>query len=85
MKISYYSSFRRAYKKLPTDIKTKLALKEDIFRHTPFHPSLRTHKLSGGMSGYYSFSVDYTYRVAFEFIEKDEVLFIDVGTHDIYE
>ena len=49
----------------------------------PKHPSLRTHKLRGRLSGLYSVSINMSYRITIEFIIKDDTIIpIDIGTHD---
>lgn len=53
----------------------------------PFHPSLRTHKLTGDLSGIWSCSVDYRIRILFEFVENPEtkeeaILLLNVGSHN---
>jgi len=53
-----------------------------LFSKEPFHPRLRTHKLSGKLEGLWAFSVSYDCRVVFEFINKNEILLIDIGGHD---
>jgi mRNA-degrading endonuclease YafQ of YafQ-DinJ toxin-antitoxin module len=85
MEIDYDPSFIRSYRKLSQNLRRRLAIREDLFRVDAFHPSLKTHKLKGAMSGLYSFSLDRRYRVVFKFITEREALFIVVGTHDIYE
>lgn len=85
MKIYYSSKFSKAYKKLPKKVKTAAEEKEAIFRKDPFNPRLKTHKLTGKLKEYYSFSIDYEYRIIFEFIKKDEIWFHLVGTHEIYK
>jgi len=84
MKIYYSSKFAKEYKKLPKKIKTLAEEKEKIFRKDPFDPKLKTHKLLGKLKEYYSFSIDYQYRIIFEFNKKDIVWFHSVGTHEIY-
>ena len=32
-----------------------------------------------------SFSIDYSYRIIFEFIDASTVIFYEIGTHDIYD
>ena len=44
--------------------------------------TLRTHKLSGKLAGQWAFSVDDDCRIVFEFVGEDQVLLIDVGSHD---
>ena len=53
-----------------------------IFLENPFFPQLRIHKLSGKLVGQWAFSVDDDCRIVFEFVGKDQVLLIDVGSHD---
>lgn len=79
------SYFRKAFKKIPEDVVKQFKVKQSIFKKNPFAPSLKTHKLSGKLSHYYSFSINYQYRVLFEFLNEKAVLFINVGTHEIYK
>jgi addiction module RelE/StbE family toxin len=85
MKIIYSTKFAKEYKKLPLKVKKLAEKKEKIFREDPFEPSLKTHKLTGKLKEYYSFSMDYQYRIIFEFAKKDIVWFHSVGTHEIYK
>jgi addiction module RelE/StbE family toxin len=85
MKIIYSSKFAKEYKRLPLKIKKTAEKKEDIFRKNPFESSLRTHKLTGKLKEYYSFSIDYQYRIIFEFVKKNIIWFHSVGTHEIYK
>lgn len=85
MKIIYSSKFAKEYKSLPLKIKKTAEKKEKIFRKDPFESSLKTHKLTGKLKEYYSFSVDFQYRIIFEFAKKDIVWFHSVGTHEIYK
>jgi addiction module RelE/StbE family toxin len=53
----------------------------------PFHPTLRTHKLTGQLSGVWACRVDYDLRVLFEFAQNEhtgteEILLLTVGSHD---
>ena len=55
----------------------------DMLEINPFHPSLRLHKLQGQLSDYCSVSIDLSYRMVIEFIIKEnEIIPIDIGTHD---
>lgn len=78
--------FKRRYKKLPKEIKTKAEKQERIFRTNPFEPCLGTHKLHGRDREYWAYSVDRHYRIKFIFLDDNRVLYLDVGTHDeVYE
>lgn len=59
--------------------------KDELFYKGPFDSRLRTHKLSGELSGAWAYSVNYNYRVIFRFLKGDEVIYYDIGTHDIYK
>lgn len=85
MKIIYSSKFAKEYKKLPRRIKLRAEKKERIFRKDPFDPRLKTHKLSGKLKDFYSFSIDYQHRIIFEFTNKDVIWYHSVGTHEIYK
>lgn len=84
MKIYYSSKFAKEYKKLPQKIKLNAEKREKLFREDPFSAQLKTHKLTGKLRGYWSFSIDYQYRIIFEFAGKNIVWFHSVGTHGIY-
>lgn len=84
MKIYYSSKFAKEYKRLPLKVKIAAEKKEKIFRKNPRDARLKTHKLTGRLREYYSFSIDYQYRIIFEFREKEIVWFHSVGTHEIY-
>lgn len=80
-----HPKFDKNYKKLPKEVKDKAKNKEKIFRQDPFDPRLKTHKLSGEEKEVWAFWIDYTYRIKFIFLNDDEILFLDIGTHDIYK
>lgn len=64
----------------------KIALKREvIFRDDPFNPILKTHKLHGKFSYFWSFSITQKHRVMFELRENETVVFVDIGDHSIYE
>ncbi|NOY35876.1 MAG: type II toxin-antitoxin system mRNA interferase toxin, RelE/StbE family [bacterium] len=84
MKIYFSSRFRKSYKKLPTELKARAKKKEEVFRRDIFDPKLKTHKLRGKFKEYWSFSVSGSYRIMFDLVGEGEVVFIDVGDHDIY-
>lgn len=84
MKIYYSSKFAKEYKRLPKKVKLLAEKKEVIFRNNPFETRLKTHKLSGKLKDYYSFSLDYQTRIIFEIRDKNTVWFHSVGTHEIH-
>jgi len=85
MKIRTSPLFEKHYKKLPLNIKEQAKRKEKFFRENPFHPLLNTHKLCGKEKEIWAFWITYSYRIKFIFINSEEVLFLDIGTHDFYK
>jgi len=84
MQIIYHPRFEREYKKLPSRVQDLAMKKEKIFRRNPFDPRLDTHKLHGPLKDFWAFSLDYKYRIIFDFYNKEIARFYSVGDHDIY-
>jgi addiction module RelE/StbE family toxin len=85
MIVQFSSSFKRAYKKRlkkQPDLEVLFRQRLTLYVENCFHPRLKTHKLSGRLETYWSFSLAYDLRVIFQFISDDEVIFLDIGTHD---
>ena len=85
MQVFYTTRFKRKFRKLPADIQKTAVKREVVFRKNPFDKILRTHKLTGELAGYWSFSIDYSYRIIFRFEGDDVVFFITAGDYSIYE
>ncbi|HAA30016.1 MAG TPA: type II toxin-antitoxin system mRNA interferase toxin, RelE/StbE family [Cyanobacteria bacterium UBA8553] len=84
------SSFTRAFKatvrKRP-ELQQKIEQRLRLLAAEPFDPLLRTHKLKGQLSGAWSCNVEYDCRIVFNFVQnsesgEEEILLIDIGTHD---
>jgi len=85
IKITWDQGFKRIYKKKVRnndELKKKFWDAMDLFSKNLFNPQLRTHKLTGKLEGLWALSIDYDCRVIFQFIDKNEVLLIDIGGHD---
>ena len=83
--VSYSKRFIRLFKKKISskrNIEDIFFQKVEVFVHNPFHSSLKTHKLSGYLEGYWSFSVEYDLRIIFYFNSDNNAVFADIGTHD---
>ncbi|MFD0794623.1 type II toxin-antitoxin system YafQ family toxin [Mucilaginibacter litoreus] len=87
-------AFEKSYKKFANNnqslksaiLKTVSKMELDVY-----HPSLRTHKLSGKLAAYLACSCGYDCRIIFTIetdltdINKEVILLLDVGTHnDVY-
>jgi mRNA interferase YafQ len=90
VKIVAHKSFKKAFKKL---IKKNPQLQDrildilDLLENDPFTHSLKSHKLTGDLDGYWSCSVNYDCRIIFIFFqdEKSEetlIILVDIGSHD---
>ena len=85
IEVDFGSGFRKALaKKIKRNpsIEEKFFEKLEIFLNDPYHPSLKTHKLSGKLSKAWSFSITSDCRVVFYFASQTKVVFFDIGTHD---
>jgi len=85
IEIIWDASFKRKYKKLKKSEPDVISLfwnQLELFTVNPFSPALKTHKLSGRLKNYWAFSINYSYRVTFRFIDDNNVLLIEIGTHD---
>lgn len=83
MEIEYSENFFRLYKKIPKNIRSLFKEKESIFKVDIFDKKLKTHKLHGKLSDFYSFSINYKYRVIFKIL-NNKVRVVFIGKHDIY-
>lgn len=86
LEIIWDNKFKRIYKgwsKKHPDLVDTFKDKIELFVNDPFHPSLRTHSLSGILKGLWALRITYEYRLIFRFIgrRKKKVLLIDIGTH----
>jgi len=83
-KIHYTSRFIKDFKKMPKDKQKLAVIREKIFRNNCFDPRLKTHKLTGALKDYWSFSVTHSDRILFRFINEREIIFYKIGSHEIY-
>ncbi|MFH0820906.1 MAG: type II toxin-antitoxin system mRNA interferase toxin, RelE/StbE family [Candidatus Peregrinibacteria bacterium] len=83
--IHYDKTFEEQFLALPNKIQRKACKAEKLFRHNPFHPSLRLHKLEGKLKGLWSISIDKKYRIIFKVMDGGVILYISTGLHAIYE
>ena len=77
VEISFSSSFKRAYKRrIAGNPERELRFQSKLksFQNDPFDTSLRTHKLSGKLREYWSFSVEYDLRIIFFFADDEKVV-----------
>jgi len=85
IRVAYKPSFIRQFKKLESDLQDEAFEKIELFKDIKNHNQLKVHKLGGRLSDRYSFSVNYKYRITFNYLSSEEVVFLAVGDHDIYK
>lgn len=83
--IFYTRNFLKQFKKLEVSIQEKARQRITLFEKDPKDASLKAHKLSGLLAGFYSFSVASNYRIVFSLDKKKRAIcFLKIGTHDVY-
>lgn len=83
--VHFSPHFFKSFQKLPRPIQRLAKRKDEWFRNNPFDPRLHTHKLKGELAGVWAYSINRDYRILFRFLNGDEVIYYDIGTHDIYK
>ncbi len=79
---SYLKKLKKFLKKHPNILERYIKTIE-ILEVNPHHPSLRLHKLQGRLCELHSISINVEYRVIIDFIIKNnEIIPVDIGTHD---
>lgn len=84
-RISVTPNFQRQFSKQEVELKEEILEKLDLLKNKSNHQTLKVHKLKGRLSGRYSFSVNYRIRIIFNFLDKDEIVLLAVGDHDVYK
>jgi mRNA-degrading endonuclease YafQ of YafQ-DinJ toxin-antitoxin module len=83
--IVYSPFFIRKFNKLENGLQEDVFQRINLFKNRENHKMLEVHKLNGKFKEYFGFSVNYKFRIVFRYISKNEVLFTDIGDHDIYK
>ncbi|MBI4811810.1 MAG: type II toxin-antitoxin system mRNA interferase toxin, RelE/StbE family [Ignavibacteriales bacterium] len=90
MTLHWSSKFIRSFKKrtkAQPELRGKILHIMRILERDPFAVELKTHKLKGMFEGTWACSVEYDFRIIFEFVKnpvtaEKEILLIDIGTHE---
>lgn len=80
---SFEKQWLKYLKKLSAREKDQLKERLSIFKEDAFDKRLKTHCLKGNLKEYHAFSISYSDRIVFRLLDDEEVLFIQVGNHDI--
>ncbi len=79
---SYNRRATKFLKKHP-ELKNQYLKTLQLLELNPYHPSLRLHALAGRLAGLRSVSINISYRITIELIiENNEIILVNVGTHD---
>jgi mRNA-degrading endonuclease YafQ of YafQ-DinJ toxin-antitoxin module len=79
---SYNKRAKKFFKKHP-ELLSQYEKTLRLLEANPFHPSLKLHKLQGRLSDLHSVSINIAYRISIFLIrEKDQIIPVDIGTHD---
>jgi len=78
---SFIKNVKKWLRKHP-ELKIKFEECIRLFTQDPFHPSPKTHNLSGKLSKYFTFSISHQYRIVFKFLSASKVLLIEISTHE---
>lgn len=81
MRIARHPKFVKKLARLPSWIQLAVAQRTALFVADARHPLLNDHALSGEREGQRSFNLTGDWRLIYEPIEPDLVLFVDVNTH----
>lgn len=85
MEILFKQTFIRQFNKLENDLQEEVLEKIDVFKNTDNYKILKVHKLKGKLNDEYSFSINYRFRIVFNYLSKKEVVFLYIGDHDVYK
>jgi len=65
------------------ELRTQYHKTLELLQLSPFHPSLRLHKLSGPLADLHSVSINISYRITLEFfVSATTIIPVHVGRHD---
>ena len=84
------STFKRAYRRVvrhQPQLGSRVEWTLQQLSKNPFHPGLHSHKLKGELAGAWACTVDYDYRILFDFVKnqgtgEEEILLLTMGTHE---
>lgn len=83
---AFVRAFKRVTKRQPQLQRNALSVLQ-LLAEDAFYPTLHTHKLKGNLAGVWACTVDYNYRILFEFVKNpesgdEEIFLLTMGTHD---
>ncbi|MCX6716700.1 MAG: type II toxin-antitoxin system mRNA interferase toxin, RelE/StbE family [Candidatus Taylorbacteria bacterium] len=85
IEINFTPFFVKKFKSFEKDLREEALEKIELFRLKDNHTQLKVHKLNGNLKGKLSFSINYKYRIVFEYLDKNTVILHSMGDHDVYK
>lgn len=85
MRVLYAPTFLRMLKSLPPDLQEEAIEALDAFTGFGQHARLKIHKLKGRLAGRFAFSINYRYRIVFQYLKPDTAVMLAIGDHDVYK
>lgn len=85
IKIVWSKNFEKRLKKWiekHSDLKVLFKEKLELFSENPYTQELKNHKLSGKLKDLRAISITYDYRLVFYHVNENEVMLVDIGTHE---
>ncbi|MFH0769829.1 MAG: hypothetical protein V1926_00450 [Candidatus Peregrinibacteria bacterium] len=82
--ILFTPSFLRQFNKLPPELQDEVDAAVLRFQSHPRDRSLKLHRLKGKLRRFFSFSVNYRYRIVCQNDAHDVWALLSVGDHDVY-
>lgn len=85
MKIKLHNRFKKAYKSRIAPhrkLVQQTAERIDLFKTNPKNPLLKDHGLSGAKKDLRAFSVSGDIRIVYLPVSENEVIFLDIGSHN---
>jgi len=80
MRVVASERFKRAYRKLPEQVRESIDRKLLLLEQNPGDPSLRVRKVAGAV-GIWEASITMRYRMTFE-MHRDRIVLRVIGEHD---
>ena len=82
-KTDFYNKKERKFFKKHPNLMNKYGEILEKLKNNPFEKSLKTHKLKGNLTDFYSCSLTYEYRIiCIIIIQDNEITLVDIGTHN---
>jgi len=85
MEVRYTPEFVRSYQKFESSLQEEIKEKITLLKNKNNHEALKVHKLHGRLHHSYSFSINYKYRIVFEYINNNIIALENVSDHDVYK